>query len=113
MSAIKNLAIQTLEAAGETVDDYDGLCGELVDALIHKHGSDAVSIMYIKPPSMDICIQNGHRLWSYHMVAVIDGAVHDAWFPDLILPPQEYLTAAFPGQDLTSEIDGWKKETNG
>ena len=38
------------------------------------------------------------------MVVVIDGLVHDAWFPDLIIPPEEYIDEAFPGVAVRSSI---------
>lgn len=34
------------------------------------------------------------------MVPVVDGLVHDAWFPSFILPPDEYVKTAFPDQSL-------------
>lgn len=94
-----NLAIELLEEIGETIEDFDGLCGELVDLLIHEYGEEAVDILYIDG---DIKCENW--TWSYHMVAVIDGIVHDAWFPKLMLPPDEYVIAAFPGQKLTTKV---------
>lgn len=96
MSSSVNLAVRYLKDHGETLEEYDGFCGELVDAIIHWMGEQRVRIMYLKGDcdgiGPDCC-------WSYHMVPVIDGRVHDAWFPALVVPPDEYLLAAFPGQD--------------
>lgn len=105
---MKNLALEFLEESGESLLDYEGLCGELVDAIIHWFGQKRVHILYIKPKGELDSIDNGIDRWgwSYHMVAVIDGIVHDPWFPSLILPPQEYVLSAFPGQDLHYEITG-------
>jgi hypothetical protein len=34
-----------------------------------------------------------------------DGLVHDPWFPELVLPLQEYLEHAFPGQEVFQEFN--------
>lgn len=102
-----NMAVAFLEKEGETIHDYDGMCGELVDGMMHWLGEDQVSILYIKPRDESGIIDHGSASldpWSYHMVAVVDGHVHDAWFPDLVLPPDEYVGEAFPNQLLTAEI---------
>ncbi len=93
---ICNIAVAYLEHIGETTDDYEDLCGELVDGIMHWIGEDAVRILYITGEELKCRDME----WSYHMVAVIDGLVHDAWFPNLILPPEEYLKKAFPGIEV-------------
>ncbi len=100
-----NLAVKYLQRNKETLSDYDGYCGELVDGLIHWLGEDRVSILYISNGDFSIPLDDG-SYWGYHMVAVVDGRVHDAWFPEHILPPEEYLEAAFPQQELQHEITG-------
>jgi len=96
-----NLAVELLREIGESVEDFDGLCGELVDLLIHKHGEEKVDILYV-----DGDLKCGDLSWFYHMAAVIDGVVHDAWFPKLVLPPDEYLKTAFPNQNPQSKLYG-------
>lgn len=93
---IRNLAVAYLEHKGEALDEYEGICGELVDGMMHWLGEDKIRILYIKGESLGC---RGLE-WSYHMVAVIDGLVHDAWLPDLLLPPKEYVEAAFPKADV-------------
>ncbi len=45
-------------------------------------------------PSPGMCRGCGRRhAWRYHSVPVIDGLVHDAWHPELMLPVDEYLRA--------------------
>ena len=103
---MSNLAIEFLEEVGESLSDYEGMCGELVDALIHRLGEERVKILYIKPQNELDAIENGIDSWGwkYHMVAVIDGMVHDAWFPNFVLPPKGYMRCAFPNQRLHYEV---------
>lgn len=111
-----NLAVQFLEQEDSAIDSYDGCCGDLVDDMMHWLGEDRVRIMYIKPSnSKHALIRELDSppfqvfVWRFHMVAVIDGKVHDAWTPEAVLPPDEYIEAAFPGQnptyDFPSEIE--------
>lgn len=98
-----NLAVQFLEHEDSAIDYYDGCCGDLVDDMMHWLGEDRIQIMYIKPKpgyALVRMVENSPQVfvWRYHMVAVIDGKVHDAWAPDMVLPPDEYIEAAFPGQ---------------
>jgi len=76
------------------------MCGELVDGIIHWLGEDRVDILYIKPVDEYDALENDFDQagWSYHMVAIVDGIVHDPWFPTLCLPPIEYVRCAFPNQ---------------
>jgi len=90
---VRNLAVYYLKKHKECLEDYDGICGDLVDGIIHWLGERRVQILYIKPRfEMNEALND---MWRYHMVAVIDGKVHDAWFPKLILPPEEYAKEAF------------------
>ena len=100
----QNLALQLLEDQGESTDEYDGMCGELVDAIIHWLGEDRVSIMHVDAHDNDLV--GPCELWRYHMVPVIDGIVHDAWVTELILPPVEYAKLAFPTQSLRLSFYG-------
>ena len=108
-----NLAVEYLANQFEELEDYDGNCGELTDGIIHWLGEDRVSILYVDHVGdEDACLLCASgKVWSYHMVPIIDGEVHDAWHPHLILPPGEYASAAFPGQSLRlafygGELDG-------
>ena len=98
----RNLTVELLAEMGETIDEYDGLCGELADILISKLGEDVVSILYIDGKECDL--RCGDHSWSYHMVPIVHGVVHDAWFPDLMLPPRQYLKAAFPKQRMRFSV---------
>jgi hypothetical protein len=89
-----NIAVAYLEKTNQSVNDYCGNCGELVDDIMHWIGEDNVRIMYIEGGKWLMC---GNLKWDWHMVAVIDGLVHDAWFPNLILSPLDYIKQAFPG----------------
>lgn len=101
---IENLALEFLRKNNESIEDYDGCCGELTDGMIHWLGEDRVSILYIKPQLDIYCIQYESFLWAYHMVAVVDGLVHCAWIPHLILKPVGYIMKAFPKQKLEYEV---------
>lgn len=105
-----NIAVQILEELGEGLGDYDGMCGELADAVLHRY-PDA-KILYVKPENMSEDLICGEEPWSYHMVAVVDGIVHDAWFPELMLPPKQYVKQAFPGLRVIATVHyGEEKET--
>jgi hypothetical protein len=41
------------------------------------------------------------RGWTYHVVPVIDGIVHCAWYPDVMLPPEDYVAQLF------GKFGGW------
>ncbi len=100
MSANKvNLAVAFLAKQNESISDYDGFCGELVDGIIHWLGEDRVAIMYLAETS-ELGILGPAKVWRYHMVPVIDGEVHDAWFPEIIASPREYLSLAFAEQKI-------------
>ncbi len=88
----ENQSLRVLHDGAETVADYEGICGELADAVLHlvsASGDEDGQILYI-----DL---EDHPEWRYHMVPIVDGLVHCAWFSDLMLPPKEYVKEAFPG----------------
>lgn len=95
---MKNEAIRFLEERCEGLEDYDGNCGELVDAMMHWLGEGRIRILYIEPRLEGGALLLGDHCWSYHMVPVIDGRVHDAWQPDLVVDVEEYVLRAFPDQ---------------
>lgn len=102
-----NLAIAFLEESEESLDEYDGMCGELADNILQWLDlGDRVCILYIEPHYPLDDIDNGIDRWGwrFHMVVLVDGLVHDAWFPTLVLPPDEYIEAAFPDQELRWEV---------
>ena len=94
---IKNLALIFLAEHDESIEEYEGLCGELTDQVIKWLGEDMVSILFIDPTNpYHLDDPDGGR-WYYHMVPIVDGLVHDPWFPELVLEPREYFKKAFPG----------------
>ena len=106
---MENLTIQYLESVDRTVDYYPGLCGDLADDVISHLGEDRVSLLYIRSAREDSCIyywSQGRLIdsWLWHAAPIIDGMVHDAWFPDLIMIPDEYIRLAFPEQDVQWSI---------
>jgi len=86
------------------------MCGELADGIIHWLGEERVSILHIEAERGVILLPDDQ--WRYHMVPVIDGKVHDAWYPHLVLPPAEYAKQAFPGQALSLAIYGAESGDN-
>lgn len=117
---MENLAVAFLrkEAAPEAsrplsklLKAYEGLCGELTDQIIWWLGEERVSILYIEPLADDDALANPKGgYWSYHMVPVIDGLVHDAWFPRMIFPPKEYVDRVFNLKYAQFEIFGDAKQ---
>ncbi len=88
-----NLAIEFLKDRKISLRSFEGFCGEFVDEMIHRYPH--AKILYIEPVFGESLIYK-NKLWSYHMVCVIDGLCHDPWFQD-VLPPDLYAQKAFPG----------------
>lgn len=91
----KNLATEYLRQNGQTIDDWDGICGELANEVMGPNDH----ILHVEPAC----------LWQYHMVPLIDGLVHDAWCEGPAIPVKEWLirlcgcdvvTVALNGMDI-------------
>lgn len=80
--AVPNAAAAHLFATGQALEDYEGLCGNLADEII-------------EPDDLMLYVE-GDIPWSFHMVVLRDGLVHDAWCdsPDA-LPVREWLVMMF------------------
>lgn len=87
-----NLARAYLEKAGETIEDWDGICGELADKVMGA-GDD---VLYVE----------GEIGWRYHMVPLIDGFVHDAWCPGDAIPPKAWLAKMFGDSSVEVSLNG-------
>lgn len=97
---IENLAREVLERNGETLEDYDGMCGELADQVFHLVGDDRrCASLYIEGLLLNAA-------WNYHMVALVDGLVHDAWLPGPPLPPAAWVAATAGGCPVTVSLNG-------
>lgn len=87
---------------GRALAEYEGLCGELADAILHIADGE---VLYIETPGDNLRPVYSPRIeWKYHQVAVVGGLVHDPWAPFEPLPVTEYLLRAFPDQPCTYEI---------
>ncbi len=95
-SGVPNESLLALAASDETVEDYEGCCGELCDAVMHR--VPGAEILYVHLDT--------HPEWRYHMVPIVNGLVHCAWFPGYILPPSEYVLVAFFGHCNKWSITG-------
>lgn len=87
-----NKAHEYLQAHGETVDDWDGACGELGDKIL----SPGDAVIYVEGPGCP---------WRYHMVPLIEGLIHDAWCPGDALPLHEWAYKMFCGE-ITIALNG-------
>lgn len=99
-----NLAVQRLTQQGETIADYEGICGEIANA-ISQDGDD---ILYVEPAGSWplIPLRGEQTIWRYHMVLLRDGLVHDAWCED-VLPAREYLVTMFGAEtDVEVSLNG-------
>lgn len=76
-----NLAAAYLRRHNETVEDWDGICGELADV--------------ISNPSDHIIYVEGDMGWKYHMAMVRKGLVHDAWCEGDALSLRQWLEEMF------------------
>ncbi len=92
MIATENLAKKYLADHGETVADWDGICGELANAVI----GPGDSLLYVE----------GDIQWRFHMVPLIGGMVHDAWCEGDALPPRDWLTKMFGDSHVEVSLNG-------
>ena len=75
-----NLSVEMAESDGG-LGRWDGLCLELADAVVREHPGAWIL-------SVDL---DAHPDWGWHAVPVVDGVVHDAWFPEAMLHPDRYV----------------------
>lgn len=102
MSAPHNLALDELRLLNETLDEYEGLCGELCDRVLARHHG---SILYVAPIGQTLSMTSaGGYEWTYHMVPVVDDLVHDAWHPDNVVSVDQYVRAVFPDARVEFEV---------
>lgn len=105
MNQQKNLALAFLNNHGETLEEYDGICGELTDSIIHWLGKESVNILYVERAAANSCLlARCGKQWWYHMVPIIDGFVHDAWHPQYVAAPKRYAAVIFPNQKVRMDI---------
>ena len=82
MSTPANVAVEATHKYG--LGHWEGLCLELVDHLLH-----------IYPEGETLWVEPTRGPWTYHAVLVLNGVVHDAWHPEIMLPPAEYVARVF------------------
>jgi hypothetical protein len=91
--------------SSDTAPDCVELMGE-VAACCPTHGH-TLEALWVDPLDRDglrpACGLRGYT-WGHHCAPLIDGLVHDAWHPELVLPPDEYCDAAFPEQLVAWEV---------
>lgn len=106
----RHLAWEYLGQAGEELDEYDGMCGELADQLMKWLDTQGISyeLHHIDfGPDRALHAPRPQGTWRDHTVVVVDGQVHDAWwYPPL--PLLEYLEAMFPG--LNPRVERYDEE---
>ena len=92
---------------GSEVGFWDGACYSFATSLfdwLRRRCDGCVRLVELNPrdgsllePNLDaVAYECGP--WTYHMVVVWDGDVHDPWFPELVLPVDGYTAEAFPNQ---------------
>lgn len=88
-----NLATQYLRDHNETLADYNGVCGEIANAIMRNEDH----ALWVE----------GDIPWKYHMVALVDGLVHDAWCEGDALSPRDWLIKMFgPNSNVVVALDG-------
>lgn len=97
-----NLALYVLETQGETIEDYDGWCGDVAELVLKRYEGDMI---YVDGPALN------QYAWWYHMVPLIDGKIHDAWFAEWQspepLPLTDWLVQMFGTEDeINVTIEG-------
>ena len=73
-----------------------------VHAIMGPNGSGKSTLAYVLAGRKDYEVTDGdilwidlgcaHPRWKYHAVPVLAGIVHDAWHPEAMLPPAEYVS---------------------
>jgi len=92
-----NLAVYVLESSGKTIEDYDGWCGDVAQFVLNRYEG---SMVHVEGPALD------QYAWWYHMVPLVDGKIHDAWFAEWHSPEpltlEEWLVQMFGTEDEIS-----------
>lgn len=92
---------------GECLGYFEGMCGEIADAILHAADGRRQAILYVSPVDEHEALRTRYETdtnWSYHQVAVIDGLVVDPWNDAEPMEPGEYLLHVFPEQDVVGEL---------
>lgn len=87
-----NRATEYLNRHGQSLEDWEGFCGELADAVIGPNDH----ILYVEPACH----------WKWHMVPLINGLVHDAWRDGPATTIKEWLIGLCGRDVVTLAIDG-------
>jgi hypothetical protein len=82
----RRLSIADFPLQADQLEEWDGICLELVNDLLWSHPTGA--ILYVDNLPFD------HR-WRYHAALVLDGIVYDAWNPYLRLRVSDYVCQVF------------------
>lgn len=90
-----NLAADYLRRRGETVADWEGICGELADDVLRSATGERF-MLYVE----------GEIGWRHHMAPLVGGFVHDAWCDGPALPIARWLSKMFGGGWVVLSLDG-------
>lgn len=80
------LTVHDFPLSREVLEEWEGLCLELVDELLHSHPEGRV--LYIELA--------GHPRWTWHAALLLDGVVYDAWKPFARLGPEDHVKTFYP-----------------
>lgn len=100
-----NEALEFLCVHQESIDNWDGFCLDLADAVIQwlkKQGRQAYFIYFTPISSRRLVYMNGGWDWKYHAVVCIDGMIHDAWNPK-VQSLRDYLCDNLYGSYVMAE----------
>lgn len=81
-----DITIHDFPLPASVLEEWEGVCLELVDALLWNHPEGQLLYVENLPPYFG---------WRYHAAFVYEGVVYDAWHPDVRLPPAEYVRKVF------------------
>jgi len=95
-----NLCHQYLVETNQTLDDFRGLCVELIDEVMHWLDPKPYTCVTLDGvDGRELSPMGSNENWDIHQVIEVDGLIHDGWWPEP-LPLDEYLKAQFPFDDV-------------
>lgn len=86
---------------------WENRCITLAEAVLYSGHPVAAGgqIVGFEPvTALGLPVPGGGALWHFHAAPLIQGRVHDAWWPEIVLAPVDFAAAAWPGTEVRIHI---------